>query len=151
MDFIKPDSSTALEGMPGDPAAKFACAEPILRSVRNGRFIYRERFIAIVESPNLSFDEIGIRGDVRPVSYLFLPGYVNSMVLKRLKKGWRFSGGWRISTLSWTESGFLRIACPVGGWKIWPEAELVQRTGDLAEKGDMESALKLLGPSLFYI
>lgn len=68
-----------------------------------------------------------------------------------LVEKWHFSGDWVHLVLSLTESGYLRIGAPYYGWKIWPEAELVQKIESLAEAGDMESALALLGPSMFEI
>lgn len=145
---VKPNNTSGINDMPGDPAAKFSVAETALRSLHHNRIVYRERFIAVVESSDLSFDERGIRGNVKPVHMLFMPFYVK---LSRIKKGWHFSGTWDYTMLSWTETGYLRITAPWFGWKIWPEVELLKKIGAFAEKGEMQSALSLLGPSMFEI
>lgn len=146
MYLIKPDISPELKGMPGYAAAKFAHAAPILRSLHRNRIVYRERFIVLVELHEFQFDEWRISGAVKPVHILFLPHYAK---LEKVMKGWNFSGSWEYTMLSYTESGYLSIAAPYYGWTIWPEAELAQKTGDFAEKGDMKSAVKLLDPTFF--
>ena len=147
-DFTKPDNSSQLEERPGDPAAKFALAEPILRSLHNNRLVYRERFIALVEVPNLVFDKQGIRGNVKLVHYLYMPHFLQA-IQDRLKKEWHFGNTWDNSVLSWNEEGVLRIGAPYCGWMIWPETKLVAAVEAFAEQGDMKSALDLFKPHQF--
>jgi hypothetical protein len=122
----------------GDRELRHKIFSPFFRD--RGKVIYYEKFICVAELKNLNMTPDLFEATVAPclaIERVDLPSDMR-IHIPVPSKPWRAYCRWEYMTLNGND--FSAHYC---GWRIWPEAEQVQRIEQLAREGQFAEAIRL--------
>ena len=121
-----------------DRELRYLAYSPFFRDLYRNILIYRERFLALIEVPDLEVSLRGIRGTAHPIVRLQRRDIPLSYQRVPLEP-WQFSSDWE-----WMIPGENSFHCPYAGFTLWSEYDLVKRAADYAQVGDVTSIVSEL-------
>lgn len=119
-----------------DPALRRELFTPFLTNLHEGKVIYRERFICIVNMHEVETSTERFNALAEPILPVGMTGPFQALIPTRR---WNFGASWAGVCL-----GPSSFYAPYGGWTIWPEPEIVKEVERLILADHSQAALKLI-------